>query len=88
MVLQADDGGNNVESLQASVEFRDLAIDDRLRLFGFLLAIGDVRTDRLLQIVDVIDKNAIDLVRRLFNLRDEEKEATASRSARRPEAED
>src|SRR6202158_4657323 len=62
VVLQADDGGNHVESLQASVEFFDFAIDDRFRLFGFLLAIGDVRRDRLLQIVDVIDEDAIDLV--------------------------
>ena len=60
VVLQADDGRNHVERLQARVEFFDLAIDDRLRLFRFLLAIGDVRTDRLLQIVDVIDKDAID----------------------------
>jgi len=45
-----------------AVEFLDLAIDDRLRLFRFLLAVGDVRTDRLLQIVDVINENAIELV--------------------------
>src|ERR1700694_1424812 len=62
MVLQADDRGNHVEGLQASVEFFDLAVDDRLSLFRFLLAIGDVRTDRLLQIVDVIDENAVELV--------------------------
>jgi hypothetical protein len=62
MVLQADDGRNHVERLQAGVEFIDLAIDDRLRFFGFLLAIGNVRTDRLLQIVDVIDEDAVDLV--------------------------
>jgi hypothetical protein len=48
--------------------FADFAIDDRLRLFRFLLAIGDVRTDRLLQIVDVIDENAVDLVHRRIDV--------------------
>src|SRR6266852_1564849 len=52
VVLQADDGGNHVESLQTRVKFFHLTVDDRLRLFRFHLAIGDVRTDRLLQIVD------------------------------------
>ena len=52
MLLQVDDGRNHIESLQARVEFLHLAIDDRLRLFRLLLAIGDVRTNRLLQIVD------------------------------------
>src|SRR6266446_4037058 len=62
MVLQTDDGRNHVESLQASVESVDLTIDDRLSLIRFLLAIRDVGTDRLLQIVDVVDENAVELV--------------------------
>src|SRR5208283_231222 len=68
VVLQAYDGRNHVERLQTGVEFADFAIDDRLRLFRFLLAIGDVRTDRLLQIVDVINKNAIDLIHRRIDV--------------------
>src|SRR6266849_1923794 len=68
MVLQADDGRNHIESLQASVEFCDFAIDDRLSLFRFLLAIRDVGRDRLMQIVDVIDENAIELVQRWINV--------------------
>ena len=62
MILQADDGRNDVERLQAGVKFFDLAVDDGFGLFGFLLAIGDVGTDRLLQIVDVVDEDAVELV--------------------------
>ncbi len=62
MVLQADDGRNHVESLQASVEFCDLTIDDRLSFIRFLLTIGDVGSNRLLQIVDIVDENAVELV--------------------------
>jgi len=40
------------------VEFVDLAIDDSPRLFRFFLAIGDVRTDGLLEIVYVVNKDA------------------------------
>ena len=68
VILQADDGGNHIERLQASVEFLHLAVDDRLRLFRFFLAIGDVRTDGLLQIVDVINKEAVDLVHLRINI--------------------
>ena len=68
VVLQTYDGRNHVKRLQAGVEFADFAIDDRLRLFRFLFAIGDVRTDRLLQIVDVIDKNAVDFVHRRIDV--------------------
>src|SRR5208282_3097022 len=62
VVLQADDGGNHVESLEASLKLLDLAIDDGLRLFRFLPAVGYVRSNRLLQVVDVIDENAIEFV--------------------------
>src|SRR5208283_627278 len=62
MVLQADDGGNHIESLQACLKFLDLAIDDGLRLLGFFLAIGYVRSHSLLQIVDVINENAVEFV--------------------------
>jgi len=43
VVLQADDGRNHIERQQASVELPDFVGDDRLRLFGFFFAIGDVR---------------------------------------------
>src|ERR1700720_2920849 len=42
MVLQADDGRNHIETLLASVEFFDLATDDFLSFFRFLLAIRDM----------------------------------------------
>src|SRR5437660_9197498 len=62
MVLQADDGGNHVESLKASVESVDLTIDDCLSLIRFLLAIRNVGTDRLLEIVNIVDEDTVQLV--------------------------
>ena len=40
----------------------DFAFDDVFGALGLFLAIGDVRGHGLLQIVDVVDENAVDLV--------------------------
>jgi len=40
----------------------DFAIDDCFGFLRFLSAISHVRRDRLLQVVDVIDENAVQLV--------------------------
>ena len=61
VILQADDGGDHIERLQAGLEAFDFAGDDGFGEFGFLAAVGDVARDGLLQVVDVIGENAIEL---------------------------
>src|SRR5579862_7639506 len=62
VILQADDGRNNIERLKASVKLSDLVVDDELGPIGFLLAVSDVRADGLLEIVDIVDKDTVELV--------------------------
>ena len=44
------------------MELLHFAVDDRLSLLRFLLTIGNVRTHRLLQIVDIVHEDAIQLI--------------------------
>ena len=64
VVLQRNDGGHDVQRLQARLEALHLGHDDGLGALGFLPAIGDVRRNRLLQIVDVVNEDAVQLVHR------------------------
>src|SRR5690242_13223818 len=68
MILQADDGGNYIEGVQASFEAFNLAGDDGLCALGLLAAIGDMGADSLLQIVDVVSKDAVELRHFLGNV--------------------
>ena len=62
MVLQRHDGGHYVEGLQAGMEALDFEVDDGFRPLGFFSAIGYVGGDRLLQVIDVVDEDAVELV--------------------------
>jgi hypothetical protein len=68
MVLQRNDGGDDFERLQASVETLDFHVDDVVGKFGFLLAVGDMRGYSLLQIVDVVDEDAVEFVHLRINI--------------------
>ena len=43
-------------------EALDLFVDDLFRAFRLALPVGDVRADHLLQVVDVVDEDAVQLV--------------------------
>jgi len=48
--------GDDIESLKARLKFVDFRVDDRLGLLCFLLAIGDVAGDGLLEVVNVVNE--------------------------------
>ncbi len=62
MVVERDNRWDNVECLQADLKLLDFPVDDGFGSFGFLLAICNVVGHRLLQVVDVIDENAVELI--------------------------
>ncbi len=62
MILQADDGGDDIQRLQPGMEFFDLAVNDGLGLFRLFLAVRDMGTDRLLQIIDIVDEDSVEFV--------------------------
>ena len=61
-LLQGDDGGDGVARLQALVVELDLAADDGFGGGGLSAAVGEVGGGDLLEIVDVVDEAAFDLV--------------------------
>ena len=62
MILQRDDCGNDVQALQAGMEPSDLGFDNALGVLGFFFSADHMRADCSLQVVDVIDKDAVELV--------------------------
>ena len=62
VILQADDGGVDIQRLQPGVEFFHLAVNDGLGLFRLFLAIRDMGTDRLLQIIDIVNEDSVEFV--------------------------
>ena len=63
VLLQADDGGDDLGGLGALLEAAHLFFHQRLGAHGFLAAVADVRGHDLLQIVDVIDEDSIEVVK-------------------------
>ena len=61
-LLQGDDDGDGVAGLQALVVELDLAGDDGFGGGGFSAAVGEVGGGDLLQVVNVVDEAAFDLV--------------------------
>ena len=61
-VLQGDDGGDGVARLQALKVELDLAADDLFGGGGLSAAVGEVGCGDLLEVVDVVDEAAFDLV--------------------------
>src|SRR5579862_1344024 len=65
MILQAHDGWDHIKRVQARFEagFKvfHLAGDYGFGEFGLFAAVGDVAADRLLQIVDIVGKDAVEL---------------------------
>src|ERR1700685_285898 len=61
MILQADDSRNHIERVRAGFEAFDFARDNRFGEFRFFAAVGDVTADSLLQVVDVVDEDAVEL---------------------------
>ena len=60
--LQGDDGGDGVARLQALKVELDLAADDLFGGGGLSAAVGEVGCGDLLEVVDVVDEAALDLV--------------------------
>src|SRR5208282_3867943 len=60
MILQANDGWNHIERVQSGLEALDFAGDDGFGQLGFVAAVGYVAADGLLQIVDVVDEDAVE----------------------------
>ena len=62
MILQRNDRGNHIKSLQARLKAFNLAFDNVRGALRLFFAIRDVRSHGLLQIVDVVDEDAVHLV--------------------------
>lgn len=62
VLLQGEDGGDVVAALEALLVFSDLVGDDDLGGGGFAAAIGKVGLGYLLEVVDVVDEAAFNLV--------------------------
>ena len=62
LALQGNDGGGEVDGALALVESLDLAGDEGLGVAGFAIAGFHVGRGYLLQVVDVVDEDAVELV--------------------------
>ena len=62
LLLQGDDGGGDVDGALALVEALDLAGDEGFSIDGLAAALFHVGCGYLLQVVDVVDKDAVELV--------------------------
>ena len=62
LLLEGLDGGAGVAGLEALVVFLHFPADDGFGCGGFTAAVGEVGGGYLLQIVDVVDEAAFDLV--------------------------
>src|SRR5215813_1055013 len=68
VILQADNGGYDIARLQPSHEAFDFAGDNDFGSLCLSLAIGDMRRDCLLQVVDVINEDAVQLIELRINV--------------------
>ena len=68
MILQRDDGGHHVAGLDAGVKALHLAVDDSFGKFRLLPAAGNMGGDRLLQIVNVVNEDAVQFVHLRVNI--------------------
>ncbi len=62
VLLEGEDGGDVVAGLEALLVFVYFPADDRLGGLGFAAAVGEVGGGDLLEVVDVVDEAAFDLV--------------------------
>src|SRR5438552_1443625 len=62
MILQRNNRRDDIERLDARLEAFDLALHNGFRALGFPSAIGNVRRNRLLKIINVVDENSIEIV--------------------------
>ena len=62
VLLQGEDGGDGVADVEALLVLVDLFGDDGLGLFGLAAAVGEVGLGDLMEVVDVVDEAAFDLV--------------------------
>jgi hypothetical protein len=62
VILQRDNGGHHVQRLQPLLEALDFAADNGFGPVRLFLPIRNMRRDCLLQIVDVVNKNSVELV--------------------------
>ena len=62
MFLQRDNRRHHVERLQPSLKFVDLHLHDGFGAIRFHAPVGHMRGDHLLQVIDVVDKDAVQLV--------------------------
>jgi len=71
LLLESFDDGHGVAGLETLVVFVDFPADDGFCDGGFAAAIGEVGSSYLLQVVDVVDEAAFDLVHaRVYVARD------------------
>src|SRR5438093_5282046 len=68
MILQRDSCWNYMEALEACLEPLDFSFDNFFRVLCFILATGEMRGNHILQIVNVIDEDAVELVHRGINI--------------------
>src|SRR5207245_8393837 len=68
VILQRDDGGHHVAGLDAGVKALHLAVDDSFGKFRLLPAAGNMGGDRLLQIVNVVNEDAVQFVHLRVNI--------------------
>src|SRR5438270_13274501 len=61
MLLERNDGGDYIQGIEALVEMFDFLLDDVLSTGSFLLSIGSVRDNHGLQVINVIDEDAVEL---------------------------
>ena len=62
MVVQRDNGRHNIERLYSRLEAFDLALHNGFCALGLTPAISNMRRDRLLKIIDVVNENSIEVI--------------------------
>src|SRR5207253_10562974 len=68
MILQRHDRRDHIECLNPGLEALNLTVNDGFRALSFLLAVGDVSGYGLLQIIDIVDEDAVQLVHPRINV--------------------
>ena len=68
LALQRDDGRCNVDGAAALMEALDLGVDERLGVAGLRLRSAMCEAATCLQVVDVVDKDAFELVHRRIDV--------------------
>src|SRR5207302_7937371 len=62
MIVQGNNRGHNIERLYSGLEAFDLALHNGFCALGLPPAISNMRRDRLLKIIDVVNENSIEIV--------------------------